>query len=168
MVRARGWLPRMLPKARPWCSRPCKAGGGRAAEVTSHPCASPHVSRRRWSASTSRAGSGTSCSSLATAPRRRPLASAGSKRHDDGRAGSGERGRRRRRMRNQGVAGRGCEMRWSCGVGGARRGRRASPVFCRARPGGQRALVKEGRSVYAQLDQNDHNAQNVRVITYGR
>ena len=71
-------------------------------------------------------------------------------------------------MRNQGVAGRGCEMRWSCGVGGARRGRRASPVFCRARPGGQRARVKEGRSVYAQLDQNDHNAQNVRVITYGR
>lgn len=45
-----------------WCSRPCKAGGGRAAEVTSHPCAGPHVSRRCWSASTSRAGSGSSCS----------------------------------------------------------------------------------------------------------
>ena len=71
-------------------------------------------------------------------------------------------------MRHQGVAGRGCEMRWSCGVGGARRGRRSSPGCCRTRPDGQRALVKEGRSVYAQPDQNDHNAQNVRVITYGR
>ena len=34
-----------------WRSRLCKAGGGHAAEVASHPCASPHVSRRRWSAS---------------------------------------------------------------------------------------------------------------------
>ena len=34
-----------------WRSRPCKAGDGRAAEVTSHPCAGPHVSRRCWSAS---------------------------------------------------------------------------------------------------------------------
>ncbi|WP_454931117.1 hypothetical protein [Actinomyces israelii] len=33
---------------------------------------------------------------------------------------------------------------------------------------GSAALVKEGRNVYVQLDQNDHNAQNVRVITYGR
>ena len=127
-----------------WCSRPCKAGGGRAAEVTSRPCAGPHVSRRCWSASTSRAGSGSSCSSLATAPRRRPLASAGSKRHDDGRAGSGERGRRRRRIRNQGVAGSGCEMRWSCGVGGARRGRRSSPVCCRARPDRQCSTCEGG------------------------
>ena len=69
-------------------------------------------------------------------------------------------------MRNQGVAGSGCEMRWSCGVDGARRGRRSSPVCCRARPDGQCALVKEGSSVYGQLDQNDHNVRNVRVITY--
>ena len=72
-------------------------------------------------------------------------------------------------MRNQGVAGSSCEMRWSCGVGGARRDRRPPrPSAGASDRGSSAALVKEGSSVYAQLDQNDHNARNVRVITYGR
>ena len=152
-----------------WRSRPCKAGGGRAAEVASHPCASPHVSRRRWSASLPPGLNRAPAAHLS----RRLRDAAPSPRQDrsattmveqvpaSGAGGVDECGTR---------AWRGAAVRCvGPAASAARRGRRPPrPSAGASGRGSSAARVKEGSGVYAQLEQNDHNARNVRVITYGR
>lgn|GEM_PF-5771032 len=152
-----------------WRSRLCKAGGGHAAEVASHPCASPHVSRRRWSASLppglDRApGAHLSRRLRDAAPWLRQDRSATTMAElvpASGAGGVDECGTREWR-----------EAAARC-VGPAASAVRAEDAIHRQSAAvpdrtGSAAPVKERSSVYAQLGQNDHNAQNVRVITYGR
>ena len=167
MVQARG-LPRMLPKARHGAVAPARLGA--AVPLRSH--------RVRVPARTSRGAAGRplppgldrapAAHFLATAPSRRPwlrqdrsattMAGLVPASEAGGVDECGTRAWRDAAARCVGPAASAVRAKDA-----ARR--RSAAVPDRT---GSAAPVKEGSSVYAQLDQNDHNARNVRVITYGR